>query len=680
MRMGLIFFSSRNEGNAQDRYRLLLSSARFADTHGFSSLWIPERHFTSDGWLYPNPSVIAAALARETSQIALRAGSVVVPLHHPARVAEEWAVVDNLSGGRVGLSFASGWHPNDFVFSPDRYAERNEDMYQGIDTIRALWRGESVVLPGGQGPVTLRTYPPPVQAELAIWITAAGNPRTFERAGAMGANVLTHLFNQSTEELTEKIGIFRTARRDAGHEGPGQVTVMVHTFVSDDTGLDGYARAMFADYLKSASYLLAGVAASRGQPVDLSKLSERDADEYVNFVVDRMISQKRVLFGAPESCHELLHTLADAGVDEIACQLDFGPSTDRVLDSLPALSRLREWGEHHAITTAVDQPSVAAVATAAAVDQPGIAGPVRPDASADIAAIRARCSQWTDGAEFRRRLAEWSVDLGPAFQGVRQIWHRDGEALGEVELADTLAAGASAYTIHPAFLDACLQILIAALPAPASSKSATMYLPVGLRHLRVHRQPGARVLSHAVVDPHGDPDGAVGDVTLLDPDGTVLVEAQGVRLRAFSGTAASAPAALATDISYEVRWEQTDWPSGNEVRAGGGRWLIFADDDVAIPVRQAIEARGDEPILVVPGTDCDTDGIRDVASSARLARRHAPTRTVRGGRSGTAQRRDPPVEPARRADQRRGRPARRAGSRLRQRHAPGTGTGHRRFR
>ena len=139
---GLIFFSSSEAAFSGDKYRLVIESARFADRHGFSSVWIPERHFTKDGWLYPNPAVLQAALARETQQIHLRAGSVVMPLHNPLRVAEEWAMVDNLSGGRVGISFASGWHPNDFALFPENYANRNEAMYRGIQTVQKLWRGE----------------------------------------------------------------------------------------------------------------------------------------------------------------------------------------------------------------------------------------------------------------------------------------------------------------------------------------------------------------------------------------------------------------------------------------------------------------------------------------------------------------------------------------------------------
>ncbi|HEX4204090.1 MAG TPA: MupA/Atu3671 family FMN-dependent luciferase-like monooxygenase, partial [Ktedonobacteraceae bacterium] len=192
IKFGLIFFSSSETAFSGDKYRLVIESARFADRHGFSSIWIPERHFTKDGWLYPNPAVLQAALARETSQIGLRAGSVVMPLHDPIRVAEEWAMVDNLSGGRVGISFASGWHPNDFAFFPENYEQRHAVMYRGIETVRKLWRGESIQVKSGTGElVDLRTYPTPIQPELPFWVTAAGNPKTFAGAGETGAHLLT---------------------------------------------------------------------------------------------------------------------------------------------------------------------------------------------------------------------------------------------------------------------------------------------------------------------------------------------------------------------------------------------------------------------------------------------------------------------------------------------------------
>ena len=91
-----------------------------------------------------------------------------------------------------------------------------------------------MTLDGPVGSVNLRTLPRPIQKDLPIWITAAGNPDTFRLAGSSGANVLTHLLGQSIEELAGKIHAYRNARHAAGHGGPGHVTLMLHTFVSND--------------------------------------------------------------------------------------------------------------------------------------------------------------------------------------------------------------------------------------------------------------------------------------------------------------------------------------------------------------------------------------------------------------------------------------------------------------
>ncbi|MEW6738052.1 MAG: LLM class flavin-dependent oxidoreductase, partial [Acidobacteriota bacterium] len=131
----LYFFSDDGSKTTRDKYNLLLESAKFADANDFVAVWTPERHFQDFGGLYPNPSVLSAALAMITKRIQIRAGSVALPLHNPIRVAEEWAVVDNLSQGRVAVSFASGWHPDDFVFSPDAYENRKEIMFRHIEII-----------------------------------------------------------------------------------------------------------------------------------------------------------------------------------------------------------------------------------------------------------------------------------------------------------------------------------------------------------------------------------------------------------------------------------------------------------------------------------------------------------------------------------------------------------------
>jgi natural product biosynthesis luciferase-like monooxygenase protein len=258
-----LFHFAANEATDADGYRLLLEGARFADQNGFEAVWMPERHFHEFGGIYPNPSVLAAAVAAITERVGIRAGSCVVPLHHPARVAEEWAVVDNLSHGRVGIAAAAGWQPNDFVLRPESFEDSKRVMFESLDTIRELWEGRSVTMDGPHGPVEIRTLPRPVQRELPVWITSAGNADTFISAGQRGHRLLTHLLGQSIDQLREKIAAYRSAWVDAGHTGRGQVTLMIHTYLeADGDAAQAKARPHMKEYLRSATGLLRDVASS----------------------------------------------------------------------------------------------------------------------------------------------------------------------------------------------------------------------------------------------------------------------------------------------------------------------------------------------------------------------------------------------------------------------------------
>lgn len=342
MRFGLFFFGGGENGAGNEKYRLVLEAAKFADRNGFSSVWLPERHFAPFGCLYPNPAVLHAALARETKTIRLRAGSVVLPLHNPLRVAEEWSVVDNLSGGRVDVSFASGWNTDDFVLAPERYAHRHDEMFRGIEVVERLWQAQKVTLSGPDGkPVSVRIYPTPVQPQLPKWVTAAGNPATFRRAGETGANLLTHLFDHEVDELATKVRLYREARKRHGF-GPGQVSVTLHTFVAGNLDdVRRHAHLPYCNYLKANAKLLENLARSRGTTIDLSTLSPAQLDEAVEYLFEKFF-RKRSLIGTPESCADLVVQLAGIGVDEVSCLLDFGAETDMILEHLPYLGRLKD--------------------------------------------------------------------------------------------------------------------------------------------------------------------------------------------------------------------------------------------------------------------------------------------------------------------------------------------------
>lgn len=342
MDFSLFYFASEDQSAAGNRYRLLMEGARFADTHGFKAVWTPERHFHSFGGLYPNAAVTGAAIAAITERVQIRAGSCVTPLHHPARVAEEWSVVDNISNGRVGVSVANGWHDRDFALMPQNFADRREIMRRSVETIRQLWRGDAVEFTGGRGnPVPISIYPRPVQKELPIWVTAAGSPETFRLAGQLNANVLTHLLGQELDDLAKKIKIYRQARRDAGHEGEGCVTIALHTFVGEDLeAVKAKVKEPMIRYLADSADLMKGLSQAMYPGCEMKNLTAEETRGLVEFSFNRYF-QVCGLLGTPETCRTILKKLAAVGIDEVACLIDFGVDVESALKSLELLDRVR---------------------------------------------------------------------------------------------------------------------------------------------------------------------------------------------------------------------------------------------------------------------------------------------------------------------------------------------------
>ncbi len=345
-----LFYWGNDDGPGAQKYRLLLEGAKFADTHGFTAVWTPERHFHAFGGPYPNPAVTGAAVAAVTRNLSIRAGSCVLPLHHPARVVEEWAVLDNISDGRVGLAFASGWMPEDFVLRPENAPPDNKAaMLRDIETVRRLWRGEKVEFELNGKQVGVVTQPRPVQRELPIWVTSAGNPETYRDAARQGANVLTHLLGQSVEELAEKIRIYRQTLTETGRNPADfKVTLMLHTLLGEDRDeVRELARQPMKDYLRSATALIKQYAWAfpafkkpqgmvNPMDIDLRGLAPDELDAILDFAFQRYFDESG-LFGTVDDAMRRVEQVAAIGVDEIACLIDFGVSADIALERLEFL-------------------------------------------------------------------------------------------------------------------------------------------------------------------------------------------------------------------------------------------------------------------------------------------------------------------------------------------------------
>jgi natural product biosynthesis luciferase-like monooxygenase protein len=339
MDFSLIFFS----GDEKNKYRFVFDAARYADNNGFTAIWTPERHFHRFGGLYPNPSVLGAALAQATQRLQIRAGSVILPLHSPIRVAEEWAVVDNLSQGRAGIALATGFSPVDFAINPAGWQDRRRRTFEAVETIRELWEGAPVSVADGLGNhVEVELHPQPVQPELPIWLACTKSPETFETAGRLGCNVLTALIDMTNEELEDKLALYFKALDDYGHDRENAVvTLMLHTFIGTDLDeVRTIVRPPFTEYLRSFLTVIDSQKKNLAPGAGVRDMSRGDQEQLIDFAFEKYFT-RGALLGTPDSCATVVDRFSGMGVTEIACLIDFGVDEDLVVQSLSHLDALR---------------------------------------------------------------------------------------------------------------------------------------------------------------------------------------------------------------------------------------------------------------------------------------------------------------------------------------------------
>ncbi len=223
--------------------------------------------------------------------------------------------------------------------------------------------------------------------------------------------------------------------------------------------------------------------------------------------------------------------------------------------------------------------------------------------------LQVSCQEEIPAAELYQRLRESGLQYGPAFQGLKRLWRGDGEALGQVELPHGLTSEANGYHIHPALLDACIQVIAAAVPDQAADGT---YLPSSVSGLRIYNRPGTRLWSHAALRAGAESDANTleGDVRLFNEAGQIVADVVGLRLTRLGGeTRRDIPVNL-SDWFYTLEWrfKALDNPAPID---RPGSWLIFADSGglrVGEALAERLRALGETCFVVFPGEGYDNSG------------------------------------------------------------------------
>jgi alkanesulfonate monooxygenase SsuD/methylene tetrahydromethanopterin reductase-like flavin-dependent oxidoreductase (luciferase family) len=173
-----------------EMYARVLAQAELVDRLGYDSIWITEHHFVDDGYV-PSFVAVAGAIAARTLRVRISSDVLLLPFAHPLRLAEDLAVLDNLSGGRMELGVGMGYAPHEFRAFGIPRAERVSRMEEGLEVLKLAWAGEPFDFRGRHWSFEgARVRPLPVQrGGPPLWVAAMSRAGAL-RAARHGANLL----------------------------------------------------------------------------------------------------------------------------------------------------------------------------------------------------------------------------------------------------------------------------------------------------------------------------------------------------------------------------------------------------------------------------------------------------------------------------------------------------------
>lgn len=250
-----------------DLYAAAIDMAVWAEEHGALAVVLSEHHASPDGYL-PSPLVLAAAMAARTSTVPITVAALLVPLHDPVRLAEDMAVLDVVSGGRVSYVAGLGYRPEEYAMFGRSLGERGRRMEECLTVLRAAWTGEVFDYEGR----TVRVTPTPPTPGGPMLMYGGGSTAAARRAARFGMS----FFAQASAPGLEEAYAEECAR--AGTE-PGMCFVPppgspTSVFVAEDPD-EGWARYgpyMLHDARMYASWLGDAAAASKSNAVTVESL------------------------------------------------------------------------------------------------------------------------------------------------------------------------------------------------------------------------------------------------------------------------------------------------------------------------------------------------------------------------------------------------------------------------
>jgi len=326
MQFGYFTLSDNHyEGNQRDANTFvadILDEAVFAEEVGLHSAWIGEHHFSTLGVL-SCPDLVLANVAARTKQIRLAPAVTVLPLHHPIRVAEQWATLDLLSGGRVDFAAGRGYDRREYLPLGVSFENNQEIFEEGMELVRRLWASEKPISHHGKHYRfdDVAITPKPLQRPLPAYVASFSRP-SIELAGRLGCGLIVAPFAAAMTYggLRQVAELYHQTTAKHG-QPPGRLMCSYFIHLADTKQKEDAARARQIRYYNECV-----IAAFPGDP----KTAPPSYRYFVD-IVERLrnvrpadLTENSVLLGSPAQIADTLKKVEAAGFDEVILYFNVG--------------------------------------------------------------------------------------------------------------------------------------------------------------------------------------------------------------------------------------------------------------------------------------------------------------------------------------------------------------------
>lgn len=348
MKFGIFYVLECPDHDFPRAYREMLEQVEYAELLGFDEVWLAEHHGSDYGSM-PSPQVAAAAIAQRTERMRIGIAVSNLTFDWPVRIAEDYAMVDVLSGGRLDFGVGRGYQPHEFrnMGAGERQAESREVFVEALAIIRGLWSkptGQPFSYHGKHFDITdVDCRPTPVQRPTPPIYLASISPESFDLAVAQGCNMLVTPTLMTMPELNAFVVDAKRRLRDLGRdilELDFPMNWQIHLAETEQAAVDN-AREALTWYFDS---VLSIVPQGEDVPPSYERYAElvSATDKAGGVTVDGLRDGGVVYVGDPDGLIRQLESLHDeTGLQHLICWMRFGG-----LDHHKVLRSMELFAEH----------------------------------------------------------------------------------------------------------------------------------------------------------------------------------------------------------------------------------------------------------------------------------------------------------------------------------------------